>query len=43
MSKLPQLFTHDSAEGFLRAVRVLDQRARREMDWAETRVAAAIG
>jgi hypothetical protein len=35
MSRLPHLVTHDSDAGFLRAVHLLDQRARREMDWAE--------
>jgi hypothetical protein len=35
MSGLPHLVTHDSDAGFLRAVRLLDKRAMREMDWAE--------
>jgi hypothetical protein len=35
MSGLPHLVTNDSDPGFLRAVRLLDQRATREMDWAE--------
>jgi hypothetical protein len=32
---VPRLVLHDSDEGFLRGVRLLDQRARREMGWVE--------